>query len=106
MNKPSIDEILAPKPEARPRIYAYAIADAAHAGRLKAEQTTRDDSSTKMITDLVPPKKNSGLYDPHNADYALILMKTHSLTRVKSSHFRPDMGMNGIAPKQRLTMAV
>ena len=42
MNKPSIDEVLTPKPEARPRIYAYAIADAAHPGQLKVGQTTRD----------------------------------------------------------------
>jgi hypothetical protein len=42
MNKPTIDEILARKPEARPRIYAYSIADAAHAGLLKIGQTTRD----------------------------------------------------------------
>lgn len=41
MNK-SIEEILAPKPEARPRIYAYAIADTAHHGLLKIGQTTRD----------------------------------------------------------------
>src|SRR5690606_8840417 len=41
MSKP-IDEILAPKPEARPRIYAYSIADDAHAGLLKIGQTTRD----------------------------------------------------------------
>lgn len=38
----SIEEILAPKPEARPRIYAYSIADDAHAGLLKVGQTTRD----------------------------------------------------------------
>ena len=38
----SIDEILAPKPEARPRIYAYASADAAHHGQLKVGQTTRN----------------------------------------------------------------
>jgi len=38
----SIDEILAPKPEARPRVYAYGIADAAHHGQLKVGQTTRD----------------------------------------------------------------
>ena len=38
----TIDEILAPKPAARPRIYAYAIADAAHTGLLKIGQTTRD----------------------------------------------------------------
>ncbi|MBV5297570.1 MAG: hypothetical protein JZU64_05370 [Rhodoferax sp.] len=40
----SIEEVLTPKPEARPRIYAsaYAIADAAHHGQLKVGQTTRD----------------------------------------------------------------
>ncbi|MGV3721583.1 MAG: DEAD/DEAH box helicase family protein [Actinomycetota bacterium] len=41
MSKP-IEEILAPKPEARPRIYAYSIDDAAHKGLLKVGQTTRD----------------------------------------------------------------
>ena len=38
----TIEEILAPKPEARPRIYAYSIDDKAHVGRLKVGQTTRD----------------------------------------------------------------
>ena len=38
----SIEEILAPKPESRLRIYAYSIADKAHAGLLKVGQTTRD----------------------------------------------------------------
>ncbi|MHC2821614.1 hypothetical protein ACVMBY_005174 [Bradyrhizobium huanghuaihaiense] len=38
----SIEEILAPKPEARPRIYAYSIIDEAHAGLLKIGQTTRE----------------------------------------------------------------
>jgi hypothetical protein len=42
MSKPSIEEILAPKPDARPRIYAYSLADSAHAGLLKVGQTTRD----------------------------------------------------------------
>ncbi len=42
MNKPTIDQILTPKPEAHPRIYAYSIADKAHAGLLKVGQTTRD----------------------------------------------------------------
>jgi hypothetical protein len=37
----SIDEILAPKPEARLRIYAYSIDDDDHAGLLKVGQTTR-----------------------------------------------------------------
>ncbi len=44
MSKPSIEDILAPKPEARPRIYAYSIIDAAHNGLLKVGQTTRDVS--------------------------------------------------------------
>jgi hypothetical protein len=38
----TIEEILAPKPEARPRVYAYSIDDKAHAGLLKIGQTTRD----------------------------------------------------------------
>src|SRR5271155_5660641 len=38
----SIEEILTPKPVARPRIYAYSIADTAHMGQLKVGQTTRD----------------------------------------------------------------
>jgi len=38
----TIEEILAPKPEARPCIYAYSIHDEAHAGLLKVGQTTRD----------------------------------------------------------------
>ena len=42
MTQHSIEEILAPKPEVRPRLYAYTIDDAAHAGLLKVGQTTRD----------------------------------------------------------------
>jgi len=38
MNK-TIEQILVLKPEARPRIYAYSIADKAHAGLLKVGQT-------------------------------------------------------------------
>jgi hypothetical protein len=38
----TIEEILAPKPEARPRIYAYSIDDRAHKGLLKVGRTTRD----------------------------------------------------------------
>ena len=41
MNK-SIEEILAPRPDARPRIYAYKIDDVAHKGVLKVGQTSRD----------------------------------------------------------------
>jgi len=39
---PQIEEILTPKPEARPRIYVYSIDDKAHGGLLKVGQTTRD----------------------------------------------------------------
>ncbi|TCJ37384.1 DEAD/DEAH box helicase family protein [Parafrankia sp. BMG5.11] len=42
MIRPTIGEILTPKPDVQPRIYAYTIADAAHAGLLKIGQTTRD----------------------------------------------------------------
>ncbi len=42
MNNPTIDQILAPKPKAQPRIYAYGIDDAAHKGLLKVGQTTRN----------------------------------------------------------------
>ena len=38
----TIEEVLAPRPEGRPRIYAYSIADEAHNGLLKVGQTTRD----------------------------------------------------------------
>jgi hypothetical protein len=38
----TIEEILAPKPTARPRIYVYSIDDKPHAGLLKVGQTTRD----------------------------------------------------------------
>jgi len=38
----TIEDILAPKPEARPRVYAYSIDDKAHVGLLKIGQTTRD----------------------------------------------------------------
>ncbi len=38
----TVVELLAPKPQARPRIYAYSIADDAHKGLLKVGQTTRD----------------------------------------------------------------
>lgn len=42
MNKPTIEQILAPKPEVNPRIYAYSIDAQTHEGLLKVGQTTRD----------------------------------------------------------------
>lgn len=41
MSKP-LEEILAPKPQVQPRIYAYSIADSSHNGMLKIGQTSRN----------------------------------------------------------------
>lgn len=41
----AVDRVFVDKPEARLRIYAYSIDDAAHAGLLKVGQTTRDVSA-------------------------------------------------------------
>jgi hypothetical protein len=38
----TVEEILAPKPEVRPRVYAYSIDDERHKGLLKVGQTIRD----------------------------------------------------------------
>jgi hypothetical protein len=38
----TIEAILAPKPEARPRIYANSIDNAVHAGMLKVSRSSRD----------------------------------------------------------------
>lgn len=40
----TIEEILAPKPEARPRLYAYSIDDKPHAGLLKMGQSSSSDN--------------------------------------------------------------
>jgi hypothetical protein len=42
MTKP-IEEILALKPEVRPRIYAYSIDDKAHKGVLKADSAAKGE---------------------------------------------------------------
>jgi hypothetical protein len=42
MTKPTVEDVLTPKPVARPRIYAYSIADEGHEGLLKIGQTTRN----------------------------------------------------------------
>lgn len=41
IKNPSVDEVLAPKPDAQPRIYAYSIEAQTHEGLLKVGQTTR-----------------------------------------------------------------
>ncbi|MHB1232556.1 MAG: DEAD/DEAH box helicase family protein [Burkholderiales bacterium] len=84
MSKP-IEEILAPKPEARPRIYAYSIDDAAHKGLLKVGQTTRDvkqrvaeqlrTAAIKNFTvalDESAVRDDGGLFTDHEVRAALV----------------------------------
>ena len=47
MRKP-IEEILAPRPQARLRIYAYSIDDVAHEGLLKVGQTQISGSGVEI----------------------------------------------------------
>lgn len=81
----SIEEILAPKPEARPRIYAYSIGDAAHKGLLKVGQTTRDVKqrvAEQLKTAAIknyrieldePAERNDGtLFSDHDVRAALV----------------------------------
>src|SRR6218665_1364186 len=83
MSKP-IDEILAPKPEARPRIYAYSITDAAHKGLLKVGQTTRDvkqriaeqtkTAAIKVTIELDEPaeRDDGSIFNDHAVRAALV----------------------------------
>jgi hypothetical protein len=82
MSKP-IEEILAPKPQARPRIYAYAINDAAHKGLLKVGQTIRDVKQrvveqTKtaaikaiIVLDESAERDDGGIFSDHEVRAAL-----------------------------------
>ena len=56
----TIEQILAAKPEARPRIYAYAINDAAHKGLLKVGQTTRNPARAALAEPHVPRANTCG----------------------------------------------
>ncbi len=66
----TIEEILAPKPEARPRIYANSIDDKAHAGLLKVGQTTRDVKQCAKGAPYTCPRQRSG-YLNHQTNPAL-----------------------------------
>ena len=80
----TIEDILAPKPEARPRIYAYSIEDAAHRGQLKVGQTTRNvkhrvaeqlkTAAIKNFTielDEAAERKDGGIITDHEVRAAL-----------------------------------
>ena len=81
----TIGEILASKPEARPRIYAYSIDDAAHKGLLKVGQTTRsvkqrvaEQVKTAAITNYTivldePAERDDGsIFSDHHLRAALV----------------------------------
>src|SRR2546430_1889643 len=84
MNR-TIEEILAPKPEARPRIYAYSIADETHKGLLKVGQTTRDVKQRiaeqlktaaiknyKIELDESAERNNGTIFTDHDVRVALV----------------------------------
>ena len=56
MMSKSIEEILSPKPQARPKIYAYSIDDKHHEGLLKVGQTTRDVKPVSYTHLTLPTK--------------------------------------------------
>ncbi len=84
MNRLTIDEVLTPKPAARPRIYAYSIADASHEGLLKVGQTTRDVKrrvaeqlrtaniqNYKVELDEFAEREDGGIFSDHEVRAAL-----------------------------------
>lgn len=81
----TIEEILAPRPEARPRIYAYSIHDEAHAGLLKIGQTTRDVKQRlaeqlktaaiknyRLELDETAERGDGGIFSDHDVRAALV----------------------------------
>ena len=87
MSKP-IEEILTPKPVARPRIYAYSIEDKAHDGLLKIGQTTRNVKQRiaeqlktaaiknyKIELDESAERDDGTIYSDHEVRAALIQKK-------------------------------
>ena len=93
MSKP-IEEILAPKPQMRPRIYAYAIGDADHKGLLKVGQTTRDvkqriaeqtktaDIKVTIVFDESAERDDGSIITDHEVRTAL-KRKGHENTRLE-----------------------
>ena len=84
----SIEEILAPKPEVRPRIYAYTIDDAAHKGLLKIGQTSRDVkqrvaeqlktariNNYRIELDEAAEREDGGTFTDHQVRAALVKKK-------------------------------
>jgi hypothetical protein len=87
MNK-TIEEILTPKPIAKPRIYAYSIDDKAHNGLLKVGQTTRNVKQRiseqlktagiknyKIELDESAARDDGNLFSDHDVRAALVKKK-------------------------------
>ncbi len=81
----TIDEILSHKPEARPRIYAYLIADDAHKGLLKIGQTTRNVKQRvaeqlktaaiknyTIVLDEIAEREDGDIFSDHDVRAALV----------------------------------
>ncbi len=93
MSKP-IDEILAPKPDVRLRIYAYSIDDDAHKGLLKVGQTTRDvkqriaeqtkTAGVKVRIELDEPaeRDDGSTFRDHEVRAALVAKQHENVTDV------------------------
>lgn len=84
----SVEDILTPKPEANPRIYAYSIADEAHKGLLKIGQTTRNVKQRiaeqlktaaiknfKIELDESAERDNGTIFSDHDVRAALVKKK-------------------------------
>ncbi|MBK6747899.1 DEAD/DEAH box helicase family protein [Ottowia sp.] len=98
MTKPSVEDILAPKPVARPRIYAYAISDAAHQGLLKIGQSTRVVAQRvaeqlrtaaiknyTIVLDELAEREDGSIFSDHEVRAALIRkgLEKHELEWVR-----------------------
>ena len=93
MSKP-IEEILAPKPDARPRIYAYSVADDTHKGLLKVGQTTRgvkqriaEQTKTagvkvKIELDEAAERDDGSVFRDHEVRAALVAKNHENVTDV------------------------
>jgi len=84
-SKTRIEEILMPKPEVQPRIYAYSIANSTHKGLLKVGQTTRNVRQRvseqlktaairnyKIEIDEVAEREDGTIFSDHEVRAALV----------------------------------
>ncbi|WP_396271339.1 GIY-YIG nuclease family protein [Ideonella sp.] len=85
VSKPTIDEVLAPKPVASPRIYAYSIDDSSHQGLLKVGQTTRNVAlrvaeqlktaaieNYRIVLDELAARDDGSIFTDHEVRAALV----------------------------------